>query len=251
MPAFPATIALEHEFRDRTLGQAPGDGFWQYVVVGPDLPPWTPVHEALPASSGTRVLYLLDDAESAVRSWMVETYRETPGVSWMSSAPGLGACLRTAAASGEITLDAPIWVVLSSALQHTWDPQALLDDLWNVLPADSRVSVTHVAPRHTATTPDPGRSPVEAAFTSSLPSPLVLRTASDVLDMFTDPHAWDLIRCSGVEIAAPPDPAASRAATDAAAELITVIARRPPCTRPRPSASTVDHARNPGHDLDA
>ncbi|UUV32240.1 SAM-dependent methyltransferase [Amycolatopsis roodepoortensis] len=250
MPAFPETITAEHEFRDRVLIRA-ARRFRQYVVVDPDLPPWKPVHEVLPADRGARVLYLIDDAESAVRSWMVAAYRETPDVSWMSSAPRLGACLRTAAANGEITLDAPIWVVLSSALQHTWDPQALLADLWDVLPADSRVSVTHVAPQHPATTPDSGRSPVEAAFTSCLPSPLVLRPASDVLDMFTDPHAWDLIRCSGVEIHAPPCIAASRSTTDTAAELITVIARRPPRTRPRPSASTVDHARNPGHDPDA
>ncbi|RSN60601.1 hypothetical protein DMH01_14980 [Amycolatopsis sp. WAC 04182] len=250
MPTFPATIVAEHEFRDLVLALA-ARTHRQYVVVDPDLPPWKPVHEVLPADSGARVLYLLDDAEAAVRSWMVATYRDNPDVSWMSSDPGLGACLRTAAADGEISLDAPIWVVLSAALQHTWDPQALLADLWDVLPADSRVSVTHVAPQHPATTPDSGRSSVEAAFTSSLPSPLILRTSSEVLDMFTDPHEWDLIRYSGVEIQAPPDTTTSLSTTDTAAELITVIARRPTRTRPRPSASTVDHTRNPGHDLDA
>ncbi|WP_340682572.1 SAM-dependent methyltransferase [Amycolatopsis coloradensis] len=251
MPAFAETITAEHEFRDRVLAQASRDGFRQYVVVDPDLPPWMPVHEVLPASSGTRVLYLLSDTESAVRSWMVATYHDNPDVSWMSSYPGLGACLRVAAGTGEITLDAPIWVVLSSALQHTWDPQALLADLWDVLPAESRVSVTHVAPQHPATTPDLGRSPVEAAFTSSLPSPLILRPISEVLDMFTDPHEWDLLRCHGVEIQASPDTATSVSTPDTASELITVIARRPPRTRPLPSNSTVDHARNPGHDLDA
>ncbi|MFD6068401.1 SAM-dependent methyltransferase [Amycolatopsis lurida] len=251
MPAFPATIALEHEFRDRVLAEAPGDGFWQYVVVDPDLPPWTPVHEVLPASRRNRVLYLLDDSEAAVRSWIVTTYRDDPAVSWMSSTPGVGACLREAAGNGDIMLDAPIWVVLSSALQHSWEPQVILADLWDILPTGSRVSATHVAPQRPPTTPDSARSPVEAEFSSSLGSPLVLRTATEVLDLFTEPHEWDLRHFSGIEIQAPPAATLPPPTPDTAAELITVVACRPPRTRRLPSDGAGDHAREAGHALDA
>ncbi|HET6288786.1 MAG TPA: SAM-dependent methyltransferase [Amycolatopsis sp.] len=231
MPAFGAAIEAEHDVRDRVLARAYAAGFRQYVVLDPDLPPWKPVHQQLPAGSGCRVLYLLDDDEPAVRSWIVTACQGDTNVRWRSSYPDIAACLRVADLTGDITLGEPVCVLLSPALQHSQNPHALLVGLWNLLPADSWVSATQLSAQEPALTVDTGLSPAEIQFRDSTRSPLVLRSASELVQLFTDPHEWHLEQCGGVELRvenpAPPGDGAPPSTVHAVSELLTVTARRP------------------------
>ncbi|OLZ50312.1 SAM-dependent methyltransferase [Amycolatopsis keratiniphila] len=252
MPTIAAAIAAEHDVRDRVLAQAHAAGIDQYVVLDPDLPPWTPAHQQLPTGSGCRVLYLLDDDEPAVRSWIVTTCQDDPNIRWRSSYPDIAACLRVADLTGDITLTEPVCVLLSPALQHTHEPHALLAGLWNLLPADSWVSVTQLSPGEPTPVADTERSPGEIEFRNSTRSPLVLRSASELLRLFTEPHRWDITRCSGVEILAenpaPPVDGPPLSATHLVSELLTLIARRPDSAEPVPSHKAHIAQEGTGHD---
>ncbi|OXM43147.1 SAM-dependent methyltransferase [Amycolatopsis alba] len=252
MPAFAAALEAEHDVRDRVLAQAYEAGFRHYVVLDPDLPPWTPVHQRLPAGSGCRVLYLLDDDEPAVRSWMVRSFQGDTNVRWRSSYPDIASCLRVAGLTGDITLAKPVCVLLSPALQHTQDPRALLAGLWHVLPAGSWVSVTQLPAGEPAPTADAGLSPAQIQFRNSVRSPLVLRSASELVELFTDPHEWHLEQCGGVELRAenpaPPGDVAPPSTVHAVSELLTLTARRPGSAAPVPPNATTPHTEGPGHD---
>ncbi|QXV57475.1 SAM-dependent methyltransferase [Amycolatopsis sp. TNS106] len=252
MPTIAAAIEAEHAVRDRVLAQAHAAGFGQYVVVDPDLPPWKAAHQKLPAGSGCRVLYLLDDDESAVRSWIVTTCQDDPNIRWRSSYPDIAACLRIADLTGDITLDEPICVLLSPALQHTQKPRALLAGLWNILPADSWVSITQLSLQERASAADADRSPGEIEFWNSTRSPLVLRSASELLQLFTEPHRWDLKQCGGVEIQAenpaPPVDGPPPSTVNAVSELLTLVARHPGGAEPVPANETTPHTEGTGHD---
>ncbi|MFK0249614.1 SAM-dependent methyltransferase [Amycolatopsis azurea] len=245
MPTFAAAIEAEHDARDRVLAQAYEAGFRHFAVLDPDLPPWTPVHQKLPAGSGCRVLYLLDDDEPAVRSWIVTSFHGDTKVRWRSSYPDLATGLRVAGLTGDITLAEPVCVLLSSALQHTHDPHALLAGLWHILPGGSWVSVAQLSPTEPVPTTDTGLSPVEAEFLNSTRSPLVLRSASELVQLFTDPHEWHLEQCGGVEIRvenpAPPGDDAPPSTVHAVSELLTLTARRPGSGEPVPSHGTTPH----------
>ncbi|MGY6658658.1 SAM-dependent methyltransferase [Amycolatopsis sp. TRM77291] len=229
MPGIEATIAAEYEFRDQLADQAHrAGGLRQFVVVDPDLPPWRPVHEALPADAGCRVLYLVDDIERAVRTWLLTICQDLPRVDCTSSYPDIEMCLRTAALNRDITLDEPICVLLSPALQHTRDPEVVLSQLWNVLPAGSWVAVTQISSPAPATGAGRPALPVEIAFTSCLDSPLVLRGAAELEQLFTVPHAWELLRFGGVECLSARGAGPALPAGRASPQLLTVVARRPP-----------------------
>ncbi|MFC9249938.1 SAM-dependent methyltransferase [Amycolatopsis thailandensis] len=242
MPTNDAAIEAEHDARDRALAQAYEAGIRNYVVLDPDLPPWTPMHQQLPAGSGCRVLYLLDDDEPAVRSWIVATCQGDTNVRWRSSYPDIASCLRVASLTGDISLTEPVCVLLSTALQHTQEPHAVVAGLWNVLPGGSWVSVTQLPPREPAPAANTERSPVEIQFRNSTRSPLVLRSASELVQLFTEPRRWDITRSSRVELRAgnlaPPGDDARPSTVHAVSELLTLTARRPRSSEPVPPNAT-------------
>ncbi len=230
MPGFELTVPAEYRGRNRVITDALDAGIEQFVVFFPDRPPLIPAHEELPAAAGCRVLYLLDDAERAVRSWIVTAYRDDPNLHWVSPYPDLERCLRAADVAGDITLDRPICVLLSAALQHTHDPHTLVSGLWNVLPAGSWVYVSQVSPPPTRAA-EAGTMSVEKEFELCTQTPLVLRSASELEQLFTVPHAWDLLHFGGAETHDPADGDSQPSMVDTAVELLTLVARRPARTR--------------------
>lgn len=230
-PGFQATIAAEYHIRNRVIDRALRAGIDQFVVLGADLPPLRLVHE-LTAGTGCPVLYLLDDREIAVRTRIVTTCGLDADVDWLSATPGIEQCLRSAHGIGAIDLGEPICVLASTALQHTRDPHALLDGLWDVLPPGSWVMVSQVLPLVSDTPQGPGLPSACAVFEGHTRTPLILRTASEFDDLFRHPHPWDLTTAGRAQIRRTQDHGPPLSTTDSPSALITRVAVRPPRTRP-------------------
>ncbi|WP_410585385.1 hypothetical protein [Amycolatopsis sp. lyj-108] len=226
LPGFWATIAAEYRVRNRVVDKALGAGIRRFVVFSPDLAPLRLAHELLPAGAGWRVLYLLDDAETAVRTRIVTTCSLDPDVAWLSATPGIEQCLRSAQGIGALALDEPVCVLASTALQHTRDPHALLAGLWNVLPPGSWVMASQVPP--TPDTPAGTGLPAACAvFEHHTRTPLILRTAPEFDALFHHPHTWDTTIFGRAETARAPRHGPPLSTTDSSLALITRVAVRP------------------------
>ncbi|AUI58994.1 hypothetical protein BKN51_12750 [Amycolatopsis sp. BJA-103] len=232
-PGFWATIAAEYRIRNRVIARALQAGIGQFVALRPDLPPLRLVHELLPPGRGCRTLYLLDENEPAVRTRIVTTYSLTLDVAWLSSTPGIEQCLRTAHGIDAITLTEPVCVLGSTALQHTRDPQALLDGLWNVLPPGSWIAVHQALPLTSDTPTEAGHPPACAVFERHTRAPLILRTATELDALFEHPHPWDLATAGRAQNLGTQDHGPPLSTTDPSSALITRVAVRPPRTRSR------------------
>ncbi len=230
LPGIEATIAAEYRERNRVIRRALEDGLRQFVVFYPDRPPLRPAHERLPAGAGCRVLYVLDDREAAVRSWLVSSCRGNSDVAWLPDYPDIERCLRAADVAGDITPSEPVCVLIGAAIQHTRTPETMLSGLWNVISAGSWVWVSQVSPPRTAAS-GPRRLPVEAEFEMCTQSPLVLRTAAELERLFVDPCEWDFLHFGGIETQTPSGDGPSPSTVQPVPEMLTLLARRPARTR--------------------
>ncbi|WP_410659546.1 SAM-dependent methyltransferase [Amycolatopsis sp. lyj-112] len=227
IPSLGPSIAAEYEFRNRVIAGALEAGVGQIVVFQPDLRPWPLAHEMLPDGTDCRVLYLLDDAEPAVRSLITNTCRDILTVGWVPAYPRVEVCLHAAAVAGEIDLTKPICALVLHALQHMSQAKDLIAGLWNVLPPGSWVAVTHLTLRAQSDPGEIGLPQVAVEFRQHTGTPLVVRHADELAWRFQHPNTWDFLDPATGLAQGPGGTGTTSSTADGALMVTTLLVQRP------------------------